>query len=303
MVTTVNEDRGVGVDISCVIPTHGRPDLLAGALESVAAQTRRPDEVIVVSDDDGAEAAAVVRTAAAGGLEVRHLVRDGVPGASASRNHGAAAARGRVLAFLDDDDLWEPQYLAVAGELLDTSGAAAVGTRWVTFGDGEPVTSRAYDDVGFQDVFLHGTPALGSNLVIHRAAFEAIGGYDTDLRFQNDADLLARLLARGDRYRHVDEVLVRVRKHGRGQLSDHSPERADGMVAVYEKHRREMSPLTRKHFRLRIHRMRYDAATDPRTRARHLVGMALNFNRSRLTDLRWLARLPGADRVGRSRGR
>src|SRR5690606_12465313 len=94
-------------------------------------QTRLPDDVVVASDivGDAAAAEAVADVAARTGLPVRFL--DGDPsehGASSSRNRGAAAATGDLLAFLDDDDFWDPGYLEAAERRLVETGADLVAT-------------------------------------------------------------------------------------------------------------------------------------------------------------------------------
>lgn len=95
------------VDISVVLPVYNRARELERALASIAGQTRPVDEVIVVDDrstDRSVEAACAFR----GPFEVVVLRHDRNAGASAARNTGLAAARGRWVAFLDSDDEWLP---------------------------------------------------------------------------------------------------------------------------------------------------------------------------------------------------
>lgn len=92
--------------VSVIVPTHNRPEFLAEALHSVAAQTERSFECIVV-DDGSAEP---VRLPFA---DVRfRLVRsESSQGVAAARNLGIQRATGDYVAFLDDDDLWAPTRL------------------------------------------------------------------------------------------------------------------------------------------------------------------------------------------------
>lgn len=92
--------------ISVVIPAYNRADLLAESLTSVFSQTRAPLEVIVV-DDASADATAEVANQFPVTL-IRHQVNSGN---SVSRNTGISAARGELVAFLDSDDLWNPDHL------------------------------------------------------------------------------------------------------------------------------------------------------------------------------------------------
>jgi glycosyltransferase involved in cell wall biosynthesis len=90
-------------DVSVVIPTRDRSRLLVLALRSALRQREVDLEVVVVDDGSGDDTPEVV----AGLRDARvHLVRHPGPhGVSAARNSGIAAARGRWIAFLDDDDL------------------------------------------------------------------------------------------------------------------------------------------------------------------------------------------------------
>lgn len=104
--------RGGEPLVSVVVPTHNRPGRLAGALGSVLRQTYRRLEVLVVDDASDQPVDAVVEQAAAGDQRVRLLRLPVNGGAAAARNHGLDAARGDLVAFLDDDDRWLPDKLA-----------------------------------------------------------------------------------------------------------------------------------------------------------------------------------------------
>jgi glycosyltransferase involved in cell wall biosynthesis len=98
--------------VSVIIPTHNRSSLLCEALASVMEQEGRGElfelETIVVDDastDDTRRVAAE--------YPVRYIRHPTNLGLSAARNSGIAEARGRYVAFLDDDDLWLPHRLQV----------------------------------------------------------------------------------------------------------------------------------------------------------------------------------------------
>lgn len=92
-----------GLSVSVVIPTHERPELLREALESAFAQTHPCLEVIVVDDGSSMDLLDVV---AGFGGAARLLRQSGSRGANPARNAGVRAARGELIAFLDDDDIW-----------------------------------------------------------------------------------------------------------------------------------------------------------------------------------------------------
>jgi glycosyltransferase involved in cell wall biosynthesis len=94
--------------ISCIIPAYNAARYLADTLDSVLAQTYKPVEIIVVDDGstDGTGAVAVSYE-----TRVRYLFRENT-GEAAARNCGLAAAQGEFVAFIDADDLWQPEKLS-----------------------------------------------------------------------------------------------------------------------------------------------------------------------------------------------
>jgi len=100
----------VTVDVSVVIPTRRRPDLVRRAMMSALMQEGVELEVVVVLD--GEDDATKASVAAIGDRRVRLVVLASSVGGSEARNIGARAATGRYIALLDDDDEWLPGKLA-----------------------------------------------------------------------------------------------------------------------------------------------------------------------------------------------
>jgi len=96
------------IRFSVVIPNYNNGATLARALQSVLDQSFAAHEIIVIDDGSTDDSAAV---AAAFGTRVRYI-RQANAGVSAARNHGARAASGNWLAFLDADDIYLPERLA-----------------------------------------------------------------------------------------------------------------------------------------------------------------------------------------------
>jgi glycosyltransferase involved in cell wall biosynthesis len=107
--------------VSVIIPACRRPQFLKEALESVLAQTFTDFELIVVDDDPGCSARMVAGAFKdARVLYCSHAVNRG---GSAARNTGLMQARGRYVAFLDDDDLWRPSFLEKMLQLFSTASS------------------------------------------------------------------------------------------------------------------------------------------------------------------------------------
>lgn len=95
--------------VSVVIPTFGRPELLTRAVRSVLAQTMSDLEVIVVND--GVDPPTIAALEAIGDPRLRWIAHGQQRGAGQTRDTGADAALGEWVAFLDDDDEWLPEKL------------------------------------------------------------------------------------------------------------------------------------------------------------------------------------------------
>jgi glycosyltransferase involved in cell wall biosynthesis len=203
-------------EITAVIPTHNRADLLATTLRTVLWQQDVSVEVIVVDDGsrDPAETAATV--GAFHDPRVR-LVRHETPqGVCTARNHGADEARGPWLAFTDDDDLWAPDKLSsqlaaarTAGRAWSYGGAVHVSAdlRLLTAKPAPAPEQLLAALPGWSQV-----PGGSSNVIVEAAAFEAAGCWDETLVNLADWDLWARLAQQGPPA-CVDRPLVGYRIH------------------------------------------------------------------------------------------
>src|SRR5262245_11711872 len=93
LLKAINTENNALPKVSCIIPTHGRPEHLKNSLACLLAQTLPPSEILVVDDiDDPRTATLVEMTARRNDVPVRRIVNRAHPGASGSRNAGALAA-------------------------------------------------------------------------------------------------------------------------------------------------------------------------------------------------------------------
>jgi glycosyltransferase involved in cell wall biosynthesis len=104
-------------DISVVIPTRARPQMLRRAIRSVLRQTFQRFEVVVVLDGEDSVTEKVVEEFADPRLTLLTLHR--IAGGSQARNLGVRKARGRYIALLDDDDEWRPTKLEAQIEMAE----------------------------------------------------------------------------------------------------------------------------------------------------------------------------------------
>jgi glycosyltransferase involved in cell wall biosynthesis len=101
--------------VSIIIPTYNRWPMLGAAVESVLAQSYRDFELIVV--DDGSTDGTATELVQFGS-KLRYFQQDR-SGVSAARNLGVLKSRGRLIAFLDSDDLWRPDKLKIQARFME----------------------------------------------------------------------------------------------------------------------------------------------------------------------------------------
>ena len=227
-----------GFAAAVVLPVRdGLPDVL-DAVESALAQTLPPAEVVVVDDAsrDGSGDAVERRF----GDRVR-VLRGRFDGAAAARNAGWRAARAEWIAWLDADDLWFPDKLAVAAASL----AAAPHADWF-FSDGAFRTLDGRLHASWLGLYADltepwcGAPVaqlfevnfvLTSSVVVRRAALEALGGFDPSLSHAEDRDLWIRLARRGPATASR-RALVRY-QHREGGLTRQTARRLEGGATLF----------------------------------------------------------------------
>jgi glycosyltransferase involved in cell wall biosynthesis len=188
-----------------VVPTVGRPQHLEGCLTALAAleYPRERYEVVVVNDGGGGATAEVVERFAAK-LELRSTA-PARTGPSAARNAGAAAGRGRFVAFTDDDCRPDPGWLAELERALTEHPGAAVGGRTLNGapGDAGAVASQAVVDALHAQFNGDGSEPrffASSNIAVPAADFAALGGFAEDFRYAEDREFSERWLRAGHRF-------------------------------------------------------------------------------------------------------
>lgn len=202
--------------VSVVIPTHNRRDLVCEAIDSALSQTYPAVEVIVVDDASTDDTVAHLRERYADRIQVVEL--DELSGAAAARNAGVAVSSGAFLSFLDSDDVWLPEKLDAQMEVMLEGGesVALVGGACEYFdlqGNARLKPSMTPDSATYEDFCISiKLPGSGSNNLVRREAFEAVGGFDERLIRAQDKDLWIRLLEDHE-VRYTREVTARIRIH------------------------------------------------------------------------------------------
>ena len=189
--------------ISVIIPTYnGTTRFLDRALDSVFRQTYSDWELIIVDDASTDNTAAYIHDYVRScGYHMHYIQRLVNGGPSAARNEGAKTAQGNFLAFLDQDDIWAPTFLEeTLADLQDTSSdiGATHTDRWNIDANGErrkyePTYQPRFRYTQITHVLCRGNKCRIQGMLVKRAAFEQVKGFDERLRSGEDEEFLVRL--------------------------------------------------------------------------------------------------------------
>ncbi len=218
-------DNGIGpkhsdLTVSVILPYYNGSGLVNTSVDSVLAQNYRTFELIIIDDgSDPAEAAYLERFD-----DPRIIIlRQQNAGVSAARNAGIKRASGHWLAFIDQDDSWEPEkldrqvnYVASHPECK----ALHTAVRRLT-ADGTSAVYRKRD-LDLEDfLWTSPNPSYLSSTIIKRNSLYQAGLFNQAFRYSQDHECFLRC-ARLFPFHYLDEVLVTRHEHG-GNLSGDKP--------------------------------------------------------------------------------
>ena len=212
--------------VSIVLPTFNRLHYLRITVDSIIRQSLRDWELIIVDDGSAAQTRAYLQSLEdAPRTRVIWLPHTGNP--AAARNAALQAASGEFIAFIDSDDVWLPEKLAVQVSALQSR----TGCGWCYTGfalvdaTGQPVTTgRALRCLPIEGWILEPLLDLRATVVMssvltRRALLEAAGGFDEALWVCEEFELWMRLAQRSE-IAFIDAPLVQVRRHAEHYADD-----------------------------------------------------------------------------------
>ncbi|MEL6767329.1 MAG: glycosyltransferase family 2 protein [Pseudomonadota bacterium] len=194
--------------MSVVIPTFNRRPLLERAVASALAQSLGDVEVIVSDDGSTDDTASVMQAWSQREPRLTYLPAERNRGGGAARNAGIDAATGRYVAFLDSDDVWYPQKLAIQLEHL--AGGTAASAQAICFHQvdvfrgGEPVEVRPQSlmapDERFLDYVFRAGGFVNTSAILAPRPLVGKIRFDPTLRMHQDWDFCLRAQAAGARF-------------------------------------------------------------------------------------------------------
>ncbi len=276
--------------VSVVIPSYNSASLLGDALGSVLAQTYQDYEIIVVDDGSTDNTRHVVESFQRSNIKYLFQPNQGPP---VARNTGIRASSGRLIAFLDSDDLWLPSKLEMQVKameaspqaglaycdmfLYDMKQEAVVGPPFLLRSQRPPPRGEVFNELSFR---FFGHP---STIMVRKQVFDKIGLFDETLRYCDDFDMLFRIASRYE-FELVPDPLVKYRFHD-GQLSGNSEPYWRGHVVLFNKFLKfpSLSPEIRQRYTRQLAETHFHYAVFL-TRRRHLNSGLLEFLSSARAD-------------------
>lgn len=239
------------MDISVVIPLYNKRDSIIRALDSVLNQTVLPDEIVVVNDGstDGSE-----KTVEQFNHPLVRLIHQKNGGVSAARNTGIDAAKHEWIAFLDADDVWNPEYLkeiknlkqsfpecsvlATAYELQDSSGhRTPILLNKIPFEGNRGKLANYFEVASYSN-----PPLCSSAIVVKKLALQAVGGFPLGIKSGEDLLTWARLAIRFEIAYSLNKLAVFIldESHEISQkptrVHDDNDPVGDALINLYQKY-------------------------------------------------------------------
>lgn len=224
----VLDPRAMDVQISVVVSTCNRarelPRLFA-ALRDQTINGRTVWELIVVDNRSTDDTAEVVQSCAAESNFPVIYTFEGRQGKSFGLNTGVTLARGKIIAFTDDDGVPAPDWLENIVRHFETHpNVACVGGRVELYDPADAlITVRLSQHASLVDASnfaVSNIPVIGCNMAIDAQALRTVGPYDTDIGpgsrigVAEDVDMLYRVVRAGHRIGYEPRLLV-LHNHGR----------------------------------------------------------------------------------------
>lgn len=197
--------------VSVIIPCYNTSQYIAETLESLFAQTYTDYEVILINDGsaDTPELERVLEPYRERLIYIKQENR----GSSSARNAGLRVARGRLVALLDSDDLWDPEYLAVHVAALDGDPTFdVIFPNAMLFGD-SPLAGKTFmevcpveGEITFESLITQQS-YVWVGVTARRETLLRAGMFDESLGSAEDLDLWLRILHQGGRITYHRRVL------------------------------------------------------------------------------------------------
>lgn len=188
--------------VSVVIPCYNDGQFLQEAVDSVVTSSYRPIEIIIVNDGStDSNTLLELDKLAAAGHTVIHQVNMGQCNA---RNSGISRAAGSYILSLDADNKIRPRYIELAVGIMEAD--VSIG---VVYGKYDRFGSKCERNIGrpFDPLLLLFRSYIDTLAVYRKSVWQSVGGYDTQLKGNEDWDFWLTLHEHGTQFHFIDDVM------------------------------------------------------------------------------------------------
>ncbi|HDY88685.1 MAG TPA: glycosyltransferase [bacterium] len=192
--------------VSVIITVYNGERYLAEAIESVLAQTQKPNEIIVVDGESQDNTEKIARS-----YRQVHFIRESVRGLANARNMGINVCQGELIAFLDHDDRWTPNKLKVQIDyLINNPKIQYVNALVKIFLEPGCTLRLGYTRKSLNRAMIGRTPGT---LIARKSLFDRIGGFSADFVIGCDVEWFTRAKDNNIPMTVIPEVLLYKRLH------------------------------------------------------------------------------------------
>lgn len=202
--------------MSVVIPCYNASKEIIRTIDSVLAQTLKPQQLVVVNDGSQDDSALIVweyrERINAAGIKLL-IISQPNKGVSAARNRGVEESNGDLIAFLDADDIWRPTKLAEHHKVFANDPTLGISFARCEIHNlatqSSTVSSLPMGAQNMSSVFSENPTTTSSNLVVRRQLFVQLGGFDESMSFAEDQEFIMRAIAKSQfSVTGIDKILV-----------------------------------------------------------------------------------------------
>jgi GT2 family glycosyltransferase len=173
--------------ISVVIPVFNSANTLEATLLSIAAQSRKPDEVVIV-DDGSRDNLQEVLARNKKGLPITLITNAQNRGIGFSLRAGVERSIGDLIFRIDADDSWDPEYLTLSEQVFLNSSEVVLcnsSARLVDQSGKQLGLHAAIDDADARRALMSDNPFIHSGVSFRKAAYFQVGGYPQGIRWED----------------------------------------------------------------------------------------------------------------------
>ncbi|MCS3855297.1 glycosyltransferase involved in cell wall biosynthesis [Salinibacter ruber] len=245
--------------ISVVIPTKNRARLVSQCINSVRRQSYKNIEIIVVNDGSQDNTKNIVKRKRSKDERIKYVENEKSKGGAAARNIGVEKSNGRVIAFIDDDDLWRKDKLSKQVQFIDNH--SLVGSKHTVC---KTITSENFystktskctprTKIEKQDIMYTNCGISPSSVICNVNTFNKVGGFDESLTSNQGRDFFIKVLLETYNAIRVDNPLVMKRNyHGEDRISDNINSRIETNKILLDKYKEHMTQSQIRYRMLKI---------------------------------------------------